>query len=77
MGLKSNHAPNARQKGVSFSRLRTGSAGWTIRGWVALRHYTFHPKRFVGNHEGGYYSHDIIMDDVDDVPNENRQEDVK
>ena len=78
IGLKSNHAPNARQKGVSFSRLRTRSASWTIRGLVALRHYTLHPKRLlVGKYERGYHSHDIMMDDRDDVPNENRQGDVK
>jgi hypothetical protein len=77
MGLKSNHAPNARQKGVSFSRLRTRSANWTIRGLVALRLYTLYPKGFVGKHEGGYHSHDITMDDRDDVPNEDRQADVK
>ena len=77
MGLKSNHAPNARQKGVSFSRLRTRSASWMIRGLVTLRQYTFCPKKSVGNREGGYHSHDIMMDERDDVPSENRQGDVK
>ena len=31
----------------------------------------------MGKHEDGYHSHDIMMDDTNDVPNENRQGDVK
>jgi hypothetical protein len=36
-GLKVNQAPNARQKGVSFSRLRTRSAIWPLRSLIAFR----------------------------------------
>lgn len=53
-GLNSNHAPNARQKGVSFSRLRTRSAGRIVRGLVTFRLYSLHPERFAMGTMSGF-----------------------
>jgi hypothetical protein len=67
MGLKSNHAPNARQKAVSFSRLRTRSA-------VLDNQRLGSPQKIslevtIGMYKG-CHSHEITMEGGD-VPNEN------